>query len=138
MVKSINPQIKIDNKEYRARVLGDVFMKDKILFRGNRTDGKGWVFGSLLKLNTLFGIQDFNRNIYEVCSESIGQFVNSFNSYAVYSGDILETDQGIYEVVFHVSGFVAKRVGSEDWDLIEELVNFNIIGNTTDNPELLD
>lgn len=77
-------------------------MGREILFRGKRTDGKGWVEGLPVYLteyakdfNEIDGIQcNKTRENYDVDPETVGQFTNliSKNNIKIFDGDILNWD----------------------------------------------
>ena len=68
-------------------------MKREIKFRGLRTDGKGWVYGDLLRLvlggNIHLYIQPLDTKRIEVIPESVGQFtgLNDTNGIEIFEDD---------------------------------------------------
>lgn len=126
-------------------------MNRQIRFRGKTSEGL-WVYGSLIidpisracyiweMIVAEDGSRDFEQ--YSVIPESVGEYtgLNDRNGKEVYEGDICEghsdgngiikwTDfDGGYDYIFSDEGNVGI------WEVKNDLI---IIGNITDNPELL-
>ena len=132
----------------------------EILFRGKMDDGE-WVYGSfcmdaLEQFNGMCGVDGFIRlydkaigkmQTYEVDRETVGQYtgLKDKNGKRIFEGDIVRCGTGrICKVVFFispgVSGFDLIPIGGFDeppphkWSLFSDT---EVIGNITDNPELL-
>lgn len=128
----------------------------KRLFRGKDRTGilnKDWLYGMLDSLD-----EDFPRIIYkdkwgnriiaDVDKESVGQFtgLTDKNKKDIFEGDILT---GLFLHSMPVNGVVAfrdgsfgllwKRMGTEAFTAFTSMCNveYEIIGNIYDNPELL-
>ncbi|MGN0789053.1 MAG: YopX family protein [Christensenellales bacterium] len=134
----------------------------EILFRGKRVDKGEWVNGDLTKSKDKYYIHPqanvFKVNnelsklivLHEVVPETVGQFtgLTDKNGTKIFEGDIVEfTDKytrskGRAEIVFEA--FKWKYSGCYYggnpivWLCIEDRsVEFEVIGNIHDNPELL-
>ena len=127
----------------------------EILFRGKRLDNGEWTEGYLFKqwnrTFLLWGMTGDIPNMTEVISETAGQFtgLTDKNGKKIFEGDIVEfTDKytrkkGLAEIVFE--GFKCKYswcyYGGNPivWLCIDDKgIEFEIIGNIYDNPELLE
>ena len=128
----------------------------EILFRGKRVDNGKWVYGNLIQRNiwgAVFPIiraEDSgygNFKEWEVIPETIGQYtgLDDKNGVKIFEGDILyHPIQGKRKVYYPFS----ERVASYGLRMIEGKVRmastlsdgflYEIIGNITDNPELLE
>ena len=132
----------------------------EILFRGKRTDGKGWIEGLPTYLteyakdmNEIDGIQcNRTRFNYDIHFETVGQFtgLTDKSGVKVFEGDILyakyedtQEEKGYYEVydevVFKNGAF--GLIGETTGDLLSfdylPIVNEVVCGNIYDNKELL-
>lgn len=125
----------------------------EILFRGLRTDGKGWVEGDLLHFyphhhkNGNVTIVEGGCVYHEVIPETVGQYTGLKDKDAVkiFEGDILSGVNGSInledwewesEVNYDENGLhnVPTTWGGENnWDSTHW---FKVIGNVHDNPEL--
>ena len=137
----------------------------EIKFRGLRTDGKGWVYGSLVNNLWVYSenskyhkqpvcdiIVDGECNDFEemesneqnisVIPESVGQFTGLLDSKNndIYEGDLLQDFRKkiIYECVFRENGaFEFQNKTTLNFALLHELWDNEIIGNIHTTPELL-
>ena len=122
----------------------------EILFRGKRPDNGEWVCGFLVKMFGAYHIIDEGdeNTSYEVIPETVGQYtgLNDKHGKRIFEGDIAKVLQGkdkdIAYVGFENGAFILyPETGNiyertlwsywyNDWDV-------EVIGNITDNPELL-
>lgn len=70
-------------------------MQREIKFRGLRTDGKGWVYGSFIH-NSIDCpcIVDYDADQYEIIPKSVGQYtgLKGKNGTDIYEGDVLHSN----------------------------------------------
>lgn len=139
----------------------------EILFRG-KTDDDEWVYGSfcmdaLEQFNGLCGVDGFIRlydkaegkmQMYEVDRETVGQYtgLTDKNGKRIFEGDIVryaerrlggEDVSVAFPVTFDEGGFCVHRYFLNNWlrngsDGNTKLEDIEIIGNVTDNQELLE
>ena len=122
----------------------------EILFRGKQADNEKWVIGYLSSKHTIT-IQTHCGHMDEIviCADTVGQFtgLTDKNGKRIFEGDIAKVLQGkdkdIAYVGFENGAFMLyPRTGNiyertlweywyNDWDV-------EVIGNITDNPELLE
>ena len=122
----------------------------EILFRGKMDDGE-WVEGFLVKMFGVYHIidKDDENTAYEVIQETVGQHtgLKDKNGKRIFEGDIAKVLQGKDKDIAYVgfengafmlypkTGNIYERTLWEywynDWDV-------EVIGNITDNPELLE
>ena len=131
----------------------------KWLFRGKRIDSDEWEYGYYVRLESETFIYSHESILvdeetnswenhllkHEVQSDSVGMWIGELDKddVKIYSGSIVIDSEGNKGVVrymqaaFWCTEIVTKRVGSHGpkFDLWSEL---KIIGNTTDNPELME
>jgi uncharacterized phage protein (TIGR01671 family) len=138
----------------------------EILFRGKRIDNGEWVYGNLnygtigiKSIKDSYYISDFDVNpwdkkFYPVIHESVGQYtgLTDKNGKKIFEGDIVEypfeyggyKGENIYEVVFEnrhgTAYFGIKMSNIETWGFDMEVPArlMKVIGNTHENPELLE
>lgn len=127
----------------------------EILFRGKRVDNGEWTEGYLFKqwnrTFLLWGMTGDIPNMTEVIPETVGQFtgLTDKNGKKIFEGDIVEfTDiytgeNGRAKIVFE--DFKWKYSGCYYdgnpivWlGIYDKSIEFEIIGNIYDNPELLE
>ena len=122
----------------------------EILFRGKQADNEKWVIGYLSSKHTIT-IQTPCGHMDEIviCADTVGQFtgLTDKNGKRIFEGDIAKVLQGkdkdIAYVGFENGAFMLyPKTGNiyertlwsywyNDWDV-------EVIGNITDNPELLE
>lgn len=123
-------------------------MTKEILFRGQRTDNKEWVYGNQLKLEGLYFIVPSNTNLVTICHKrhfhwdnlievipkTVGQFIGlkDKNEVKIFEGDIVNP----MEKGFKLSPFVVKMLeGYWSIAVFKTDTALEIIGNVFDNPE---
>ncbi len=122
----------------------------EILFRGKQADNEKWVIGYLSSKHTIT-IQTPCGHMDEIviCADTVGQFtgLTDKNGKRIFEGDIAKVLQGKDKDIAYVgfengafmlypkTGNIYERTLWEywynDWDV-------EVIGNITDNPELLE
>ena len=122
----------------------------EILFRGKQADNEKWVIGYLSSKHTIT-IQTPCGHMDEIviCADTVGQFtgLTDKNGKRIFEGDIAKVLQGKDKDIAYVgfengafmlypkTGNIYERTLWEywynDWDV-------EVIGNVTDNPELLE
>ena len=125
----------------------------KIIFRGKSLCDNEWVYGDLIHKHHDIGavmIQDSNGVGTDVVPETVGQFtgVIDFNDVDIWEGDLLnviihyeQEVQYLAQVVW--SGFFPSfamllQNGTEELDWLKcGLMEYKVIGNIHDNPEML-
>lgn len=131
-------------------------------FRGKGIASNEWYYGDLiidegryyicLQVNDHIKRDDYEVYMIEVIPETVGQYtgLHDKNGKEIYKGDIVKipldykeygTNAGeLYEIYFAYGGFRLKpkyRLKSKGYWL-EDDNELEVIGNTTDNPELLE
>ena len=129
----------------------------EILFRGKRLDNGDWVYGDFVRGNERKSLRDSifvydsetqSFNDYEINPSTLGQYtgLTDKNGKRIFDGDIAKVLQGKDKDIAYVgfengafmlypkTGNIYERTLWEywynDWDV-------EVIGNITDNPELL-
>ena len=114
----------------------------EFLFRGKDHFGE-WQYGAVSKFSEGFVVivppLSFNK---QVEPESVGQFIGltDKNGTKIFEGDIVEYKEEYAEIVFDEQT-ARFTVEFDTWCTDFDHINSNeleIIGNTTDNPELLE
>lgn len=114
-------------------------MAREIKFRGKSTNGNGWVYGYLIRFMDREAYilshdeTDDSFDKIKVRPESVGQFTGLIDQTKseIYEDDFLKG--GIY-LSYQVK-WDAEQLG---WNIgLNAQHNFRVIGNVTDNPELL-
>lgn len=130
-------------------------MNRKILFRGKLTSGRGWSYGNLnIRPNNITVITPFNGHIGvygQVIPDTVGQYtgLNDKNGKEIFEGDIVR-NKNVWGTYIGVIVFKNDRF-MVDWHLLPGWTRESItchtigispydevIGNSYDNPELLE
>jgi len=110
-----------------------------IKFRGKRINNKQWIYGYFFKTDVGCFVGEFNEE-QQVIPESVGQFTGLLdkNGKEVYEKDIVQ-----YSGINHIVDFYVHAFVFTDMTGIVKVYNLpspnfiEIIGSTTDTPELL-
>ncbi|MDY4592599.1 MAG: YopX family protein [Eubacteriales bacterium] len=129
----------------------------EILFRGKRVDNGEWVYGDFLTdgIDYTTAIRVHNANgfgtVIAVIPETVGQYTGlpDKNGKKIFEGDIVKTkkygkiiehscvnDYDIFKVVYEPCVFRLKNA-HRGFNLVGNGVEYEVIGNIHDNPELL-
>ena len=127
----------------------------EIIFRGKPKYGAGWAYGFYSIRAGISYISFMNEGRHnqwtdvEVIPETIGQYINLEDSFGdkIYEGDIVHTNTGKNYIVAYADCWGRYMLSHDnescykyitDWPDKETLpANMGIIGNISDNPELL-
>ena len=123
----------------------------EILFRGKRMDNGEWVYGYYVHIGPVscqraYIIPEYASAIYvnEVDPSTVGQYTGLLdkNGKKVFEGDIVrKTNEGRHPQIFTANIRTIFRENEEVYyspcDHFTESCEYEIIGNITDNPELL-
>ena len=129
----------------------------EILFRGKRMDNEKWVYGNLIQRNILGAVFPIiraedkgygNFKEWEVIPETVGQYtgVEDKNGKEIFEGDILDCGDRIARVERNRpngcwdSVFIKYKgeLCSNGIEPVEWKYRATVIGNATDNPELME
>ena len=124
-------------------------MRD-IIFRGKRIDNGEWVEGYFVNLWLIHYqkhqpiITDNNAVSYDVDPSTVGQYtgMKDKNGKKVFEGDIVrKTNEGRHPEIFvaniRTCFYTIEEVYYSPFEHFTESCEYEIIGNTHDNPELL-
>ena len=128
----------------------------EILFRGKRTINGDWVYGDFVRGNERKSLRDSifvydsetqSFNDYEINPSTIGQYtgLTDKNGKRIFEGDIVKTDkfsepnkQYIIKYDLQFGAFIGQdRYNVYFVTFDGDSGEFDVIGNITDNPELL-
>ena len=122
----------------------------EILFRGQRTDNKEWVYGNLFipdredsPTEILIGTNVI-RISYEVSPKTVGQYtgLKDKNGTKIFEGDIVLWEKKKSEIKMRKGVWAVfndkHKLEYDEWDFLNIVAKeVEIIGNIHDNPELL-
>lgn len=125
----------------------------EIKFRGIELESDNWVYGSLVSYEPYPEIQstELRENAYdydkwEVDPQTVGQFIGltDQNRKEIYEGDILSYDDGSekVQIIYNGNAFEGFRLDrkilfNNNYLQNKNYLQFNIIGNVHQNPDLL-
>ena len=137
-------------------------MKREILFRGKSTISKEWVYGDLVRTSQLIAIKEVNGDYFRpisVIPETIGQYtgLKDKDGNKIFEGDIVHLKGDGYDgskvgkdyyrvITFHDGAFCISIEDGVHYPVhapiyehsdSHNIVNWNVVGNVTDNPELI-
>lgn len=121
-------------------------MQRQILFRGKRADTGQWIEGyysvySDYRDNKYYQIRSSNGMHNDVIPETVGQFtgLTDKNGKKIFEGDIVKFVSGIIGIVAFKEGTFLATINDKDgrpFYISGRNIQY-VIGNLTDNPELL-
>ena len=125
-------------------------MKREILFRGLSNQGKGWLYGDLIrnKRGALAIVPPHPLKVthryscYEVIPDTIGQYtgLTDKNGVKIFEGDIISIGEPNikYITMWRDTGLCAKQIGASSYvGLTYWASDIKVLDNITDNPELM-
>jgi hypothetical protein len=127
-------------------------MQTEIKFRGKRKDNGEWVTGSLIDKDYILQYIDLAESwtpltsdhkitcrAYAIIPETVGQYVNrkDINGVEIFEGDIIKHGESIRFIEQRGSNYLATRMEKTETILLSFCEKPVVIGNLTDNPELL-
>lgn len=125
----------------------------EILFRGKRENTGEWEYGNFVKstfIGTYIVRKGICENFVDVIPETVGQYtgLTDKNGKKIFEGDIIDTPDRLVKVVWLEGNaqfdleFIkfAHDIRIDNFRGIEmrDLVDYEVIGNIYDNPELLE
>lgn len=129
-------------------------MENRYLFRGKRIDNGEWIQGYLYGIwerrYILWGMTNDIPNMVEVDPETVCQCtgLQDKNGKLIWEKDILMAyldedhleDVTYAKVEWNGFGWILQENNSEDQEYLDDFVmeNYEVCGNTIDNPELLE
>ena len=124
--------------------------KREILFRGLSNQGKGWLYGDVVRNveGAVAIMPPYQMNMYNTCSQNevspdtIGQYtgLTDKNGVKIFEGDIISIgDPNIkYIIMWRNDGFCAKQIGASSYiGLTYWASDIEVLSNVIDNPELV-
>ena len=122
----------------------------EILFRGKLLDNSEWAYGFIVKMFGAYHIidKDDENTAYEVIPETVGQYtgLKDKNGNRIFEWDIVKTDkfsepnkQYIIKYDLQFGAFIGQdRYNIYFVTFDGDSGEFEVIGNITDNPELME
>ena len=114
----------------------------EILFRGKQKNNGEWIYGDLVTKQNICIANDWHE-VIRVDDETVGQYtgLTDKNGKKIFDDDIVkDIVGGIYKVVYDTEYMrFAFEQDSIKWGLegFDSVMDFEVIGNIYDNPELL-
>ena len=125
-------------------------MRREILFRGLSNQGKGWLYGDVVRNveGAVAIMPPYQMNMYNTCSQNevspdtIGQYtgLTDKNGVKIFEGDIISIgDPNIkYIIMWRNDGFCAKQIGASSYiGLTYWASDIEVLSNVIDNPGLI-
>lgn len=122
----------------------------EILFRGKQKDTKEWVYGNLFHLlgnsYICYGTINYIPDLIEVMPETVGEYtgLTDKNGRKIFEGDLVRVDgvETVFVIVYVDGVFrIAERIRNTNFysnSIHNCYLEMSVIGNTYDNPELLE
>lgn len=124
-------------------------MNREIKFRGKSFLNNKWVYSDLVKTKNLVAIKKTNGDYFrptQVSPNTVGQYtgLKDCNDKEIYEGDIVTIGNNLKAVVIWFNGsfrfqdeLSSKATYFDDIGVIMRDYDVQVIGNVTDNPELM-
>lgn len=124
-------------------------MNREIIFRGKSFLNNKWVYGDLVKTKNLVAIKKAEGDYFhptQVFPKIVGQYtgLKDCNDKGIYEGDIVTIGNNLKAIVIWFNGsfrfqdeLSSKATYFDDIGVIMRDYDVQVIGNVTDNPELM-
>lgn len=136
-------------------IILDLLIMREIKFRGKSNDGKGWLYGDLVRhTRGMMAIVPSWKDSYlccgdyEVYEQTIGQYTghHDMNNEEIYEKDIVKCEDslvannygiGVVEWNDRYCAFFVHPINNPNLYMLSKDYSYTIVGNLYDNPELL-